>query len=79
MVGISFGSVQTILKEHLGLRRVNSRLVSKFLNFFEKDRRVQACEAMTIKANDQSSEYRLKGKAKPKKPHQSGLKITVFT
>ena len=25
MVGISFGSVQTILKDHLGLRRVKSR------------------------------------------------------
>ena len=46
MVGISFGSVQTILKDHLGLRRVKSRLLSKFLNFFEKERRVQACEAM---------------------------------
>ena len=46
MVGISFGSVQTILKDHLGLRRVKSHLVSKFLNFLEKERRVQACEAM---------------------------------
>ena len=46
MVGISFGSVQTILKNHLGLRRVKSRLVPKFLNFFEKEYRVQACEAM---------------------------------
>ena len=46
MVAISFGSVQTVLKNHLGLRRVKSRLVSKFLNFFEKDGRVQACEAM---------------------------------
>ena len=33
---ISFGSVQTILKDHLGLRRVKSRLMPKFLNFFEK-------------------------------------------
>ena len=31
---------------HLGLRRVKSRLMLKFLNFFEKERRVQACEAM---------------------------------
>ena len=46
MVGISFGSVQTILKDLLGLRRVKSRLVPKFLNFFEKERSVQACEAM---------------------------------
>ena len=46
MVGITFGSVQTILKDHFGLRRVKSRLVPKFLNFFEKEHRVQACEAM---------------------------------
>ena len=42
MVGISFGSVQTILKDSL----VKSRLVPKFLNFFEKECRVLACEAM---------------------------------
>lgn len=46
MVGISIGSVQAILKDHLGLRRVKSRLVPKFLNIFEKERRVQACESM---------------------------------
>ena len=46
MGGISFGLAQTILKDHLGLRRLKSRLVSKFLNFFEKERRVQACAAM---------------------------------
>ena len=52
MGGISFGSVQTILKDHLALRRVKSRLVPKFLNFFEKERRVQTCEAvLTIKAS----------------------------
>ena len=38
MVGISFGTVQTILKDHFGLRRVKSRLVPKFIFFFEKDR-----------------------------------------
>ena len=46
MVGISFGSVQTILKDQLGLRRVKSSLVPKFLNFFERERPFQACEAM---------------------------------
>ncbi|KYN13720.1 hypothetical protein ALC57_14084 [Trachymyrmex cornetzi] len=35
MVGISIGSVQTILKDHLGLRKVKSRLVPKTLNFLE--------------------------------------------
>lgn len=44
MVRISFGSVQTILKDHLVLRKVKTRLVPKFLNFFEKER--QACDTM---------------------------------
>ena len=97
MVGISFGSVQIVLKDHLGLTRVKSRLVPKFLNFFEKESRVQACEAMLPdyqgvykqiiagdeswiyaydpETTDQSSEYRLKDEAKPKRPRQSRSKI----
>ena len=53
MVGISFGSVQTILKDHLGLRRVKSCLVPKYLNFFEKERRVKHVKQffLTIKAS----------------------------
>ena len=43
---ISFGSVQAILKNDLGLRRVKSRLVPKTLNFFDKVRRVNICETM---------------------------------
>ena len=35
---ILFGSVQAILKNDLGLRRVTSRLVPKTLNFFDKER-----------------------------------------
>lgn len=46
MVEISFGSVQSILKDNLGLKRVKSRLVPKLLNLFEKHRRVQACQTM---------------------------------
>ncbi|XP_031639740.1 protein GVQW3-like [Contarinia nasturtii] len=40
IAGISFGSIATILKDHLGLRRCASRLVPKTLNFIEKERRV---------------------------------------
>ena len=43
---ISFGSVQAILKNDLGLRRVKSRLVPETLNFFDKERRVNICETM---------------------------------
>ena len=46
MIGISEGSVKTILKDHLGLRKVKSRLVPKVLNFLEKSRRVDVCETM---------------------------------
>ena len=40
LVRISEGSVKTILSDHLGLRKVKSRLVPKMLNFMEKRRRV---------------------------------------
>ena len=46
MIGISEGAVKTILKDHLGLRNVKSRLVPKTLNFLEKSRRVDVCETM---------------------------------
>ena len=35
MIGISEGTVKTILQDHLGLRKVKSRLVPKTLNFLE--------------------------------------------
>lgn len=46
VVGISEGSVKTILKDNLGLRKVKARLVPKSLNFLEKQRRVDVCETM---------------------------------
>ena len=46
MIGISEGSVKTILKDHLGLRKVKSSLVPKTLNFLEKSHRVSVCETM---------------------------------
>ena len=46
MIGISEKSVKTILKDHLGLRKVKSGLVPKTLNFLEKSRRVEVCATM---------------------------------
>ena len=46
MIEISEGSVKSILKDHLVLRKVKSRLVLKTLNFWEKSRRVDVCETM---------------------------------
>ena len=51
-LGISFGSVQAILKDELSLRRVKSRMVPKTLNFFEKERRVNVCETMLADYQD---------------------------
>lgn len=100
MIGISEGSVKTILKDHLGLRKVKSRLVPKTLNFLEKSRRVDVCETMLSdyqdklkciitgdetwiyaydpETTDQSSEYRAKGEARPKRARQSRSKIKVM-
>ena len=55
MIGISAGSVKTILKDHLGLRKVKSRLVPKTLNFLAKNRRVDVCETMLSVYQDSSS------------------------
>lgn len=100
ITGISKGSIQSILKDHLGLSRVSSRLVPKTLNFLQKNHRVEvAKEMLSMDDNDlkriitgdetwiyaydpetaqQSSEYRLKGEAKPKRPRQSRSKIKVM-
>ena len=46
MIGISEGSMKTISKDHLGLRKVKSRLATKTLNFLEKSRCIDVCETM---------------------------------
>lgn len=53
-VGISVGSVNTILKDVLHLKRVKSRLVPKTLNFLEKRRRVEVCQTMLSDYIDQT-------------------------
>ena len=57
MIGISEGSVETILKDHLGLRKVKTRLIPKTVNFLEKSRRVDVCETMllTIRTSSNAS------------------------
>ena len=52
MIGLSEGSVKTIMKDHLGLRKVKSRLVPKTLNFLKKSRRVDVCETMLFDYQD---------------------------
>ena len=100
MIGISEGSVKTILKDHLALRKVISRLVPKTLNFLEKSHCVNVCETMICdyqdklksittgdeswiyaydpETTDQSSEYRAKGEARPKRAHQSRSKLKLM-
>lgn len=43
---ISFGSIQSIVRDGLGLRRVASRLVPKELNFLQKIQRVEVSKVM---------------------------------
>lgn len=45
-VGISRESVNTILKDVLNFKRVQSRLIPKTMNFLEKHRRVEVCKTM---------------------------------
>ncbi|XP_037897537.1 protein GVQW3-like [Glossina fuscipes] len=52
---ISIGSMQSILKDHLGLKIVSSRLVSKKLNIFEKQRRVNVSEIMISDYQEEES------------------------
>jgi len=52
IVNISFGSVQTILKDVLCQKKVKSRLVPKTFNFLEKQRRVEVCEIMLSEYQD---------------------------
>ena len=99
-LGISFGSIQAILKDHLNLRRIAARLVPKKLNFMQKEHRVKVCEEMLsdysasiqriitgdetwvyaydVETADQSSKYRAKGEARPKREQQSKSKIKVL-
>ena len=103
MIGISEGSVKIILKDHLGLRKVKSRLVPKTQNFLGKGSRLDLCETMLSdyqdyqdklkyiitaaeawifaydpETTDQSSQYRTKGKPRPKRARQSHSKIKVM-
>ena len=52
MIRMSVGSVKTILKDHLGLRKVKSRLVPKMLNFLEKSSRIDVCETILTDYQD---------------------------
>lgn len=45
-MGISFGSVQTILHDVLGMRRVSARLVPRMLNFYQKEQRKSIAKEM---------------------------------
>ena len=98
MVGISEGSVKTILKDHLGLRQISFGTENS--EFLGKSRRVDVCKTMlsdyqdklkciiTVdetwiyaynpETTDQSSEYRAKGEARPKRASQNPSKVKVM-
>ncbi|XP_050079804.1 protein GVQW3-like [Anopheles maculipalpis] len=55
IVGISKGSVSTILKDVLGLKRVKSRLVPKCLNLLEKRNRIEVCKTVQTTRKQRTS------------------------
>ena len=47
-VGISFGSCQAIITDVLGMKRAASKIVSKLLNFEQKQRRMDIAQEIQI-------------------------------
>ena len=77
MIAKSEGSVKTILKNHLGLPKVKSRLVSISWKKVVALMCVNQC-FLTIRTMRLASEYRAKGEARLKRARQSRLKIKVM-
>ena len=51
-VGISFGSCQAIFTDVLGMKSAAAKIVTKFLNFKQKQRRMCIAQEMLTKFND---------------------------
>jgi histone-lysine N-methyltransferase SETMAR len=53
-LGISAMSAHAILTEHLGMKRIEARLVPRTLNFLQKERRKDVAEEMIFNARNDS-------------------------
>ena len=51
-VGISFGSCQAIITDVLGMKRAAAKIVSKLLNFEQKQRRMDIVQEILTTFND---------------------------
>ncbi|UYV60152.1 hypothetical protein LAZ67_1000140 [Cordylochernes scorpioides] len=82
--GISFGSTQSIMKDILGVRRLNAVLVPKDLTFDQKNARNETAslnlEAITDDPEllKRASEWRFKNEPRPKKASKTPSKIKVM-
>ncbi|KAI6646834.1 Transposase [Oopsacas minuta] len=54
-VSVSSGTIETILHQHLGLKRVWSKLVPHLINFEQKNRRIEFCRFMLLKYSKRDS------------------------
>ncbi|UYV80732.1 hypothetical protein LAZ67_19001555 [Cordylochernes scorpioides] len=87
--GISFGSTQSIMKDILGVRRLNAVLVPKDLTFDQKNARKETVsfnleattddpELLKRETTQQASEWRFKNEPRPKKARKAPSKVKVM-
>ena len=56
-VSVSSGTIETILQQQLGLKRVCSKLVPHLLSFEQKNRRIQFCHPMLLRYSNADSRW----------------------
>ncbi|UYV81349.1 hypothetical protein LAZ67_20000875 [Cordylochernes scorpioides] len=82
--GISFRSTQSIMKDILGVRRLNAVLVPKDLTFDQKNARKETASLnLEATTNDpellkRASEWRFKNEPRPKKARKAPSKVKVM-
>ncbi|UYV74764.1 hypothetical protein LAZ67_12000855 [Cordylochernes scorpioides] len=82
--GISFGSTQSIMKDILGVRRLNAVLVPKDLTFDQKNARKETASLNLEATTDdpellkRASEWRFKNEPRPKKARKAPSKVKVM-
>ncbi|UYV66476.1 hypothetical protein LAZ67_4001822 [Cordylochernes scorpioides] len=82
--GISFGSTQSIMKDILGVRRLNAVLVPQDLTFDQKNARKETTSLNLEATTDdpellkRASEWRFKNGPRPKKARKAPSKVNVM-
>ncbi|UYV69153.1 hypothetical protein LAZ67_6002603 [Cordylochernes scorpioides] len=82
--GISFGSTQSIMKDILGVRRLNAVLVPKDLTFDQKNARKETASLNLEETTDgpellkRASEWRFKNESRTKKARKAPSRVKVM-